>query len=151
MAQLPRIYLDACALSRLTDTPAQLRVVLEAAAVEKILLQARSRGLDWIASSVLAVELMGIPDAQRRANLLALIGLASRIQYQNPAIAVRGKQLHALGYGQFDALHLAAAEESRCDWLLTTDDRFLRKAARDTGQPSVRVANPLDYLKTVQP
>ena len=54
-------------------------------------------------------------------------------------------------YGRFDALHLAAAEEARCDWLLTTDDRFLRKAARGTGQPSVRVRNPLDYLKAVGP
>jgi len=151
MALLPRIYLDACALSRLTDSPVQLRIVLEGAAVEKILLQARSGGLDWVASSFLAVELMRIPDAQRRANLLALLGLASRIQHQSPAIAARGKQLHALGYGRFDALHLAAAEEARCDWLLTTDDRFLRKAARGTGQPSVRVRNPLDYLKAVGP
>ena len=62
-----------------------------------------------------------------------------------------GQQLNLLGYGKFDALHLAMAEEHNCDLLLTTDDRFLRSALRNLGNPSVRIENPLNYLKEVRP
>ena len=61
----------------------------------------------------------------------------------------RAKFLNSLGYGEFDALHLAIAERANADLLLTTDDRFLRQAARGLGNPSVRVANPLDYTEKV--
>ena len=41
----------------------------------------------------------------------------------------RAKELEALGYGAFDALHLSAAEAGNADVLLTTDDRFIKRAA----------------------
>jgi len=58
----------------------------------------------------------------------------------------RADELTALGYGAFDALHTACAEALLADHLLTTDDRFLRKAARHIGKPGVRVLNPVNWL-----
>jgi predicted nucleic acid-binding protein len=62
-------------------------------------------------------------------------------------IIQRAKELEALGYGPFDALHLSNAEAGAADALLTTDDRFMKRAARRIGLPSVRVLNPVEWLR----
>jgi predicted nucleic acid-binding protein len=145
-----RIYLDACALNRLSDPPMQQRIALEAAAMERLLRAVQTGRLHWIASSVLVVEIENNPDEQRRSSALALLCFASEVHRPTAVSAERGRQLNLLGYGKLDALHLAMAEEQRCDLLLTTDDRFLRRAMRRLGTPSVRVENPLNYWKEVR-
>ena len=65
-------------------------------------------------------------------------------------MADRAKFLNSLGYGKFDAYHLAIAEHSKVDLLLTTDDQFLRQAGRGLGNPLIRVTNPLDYVQEVK-
>lgn len=59
--------------------------------------------------------------------------------------------LVALGYGPMDALHLACAEPAAVDVLLTPDDRFLRRAMRRLGNPIVQVANPVEWLREMEP
>jgi len=145
-----RIYLDACALNRLSDSPVQQRVALEAAAMERLLRGMRTGQLRWIASTVLVVEIQNNPDEQRRNSALALLAYAMELCRPSAVSAGRGRQLNQLGYGKLDALHLALAEEHGCDLLLTTDDRFLRRALRKLGRPSVRVENPLNYWKEVR-
>jgi hypothetical protein len=49
-----------------------------------------------------------------------------------------------------DAFHLAYAELAAVDVLLTTDDRFLRRALRVIGDTTVRVANPVDWKQEVE-
>jgi hypothetical protein len=149
MGRVPRVYLDACALNRLTDPPSHLRIELEAAAVEQVLLLVRAGKMLWISSSILGVEIGKNPNKQRRAAAFSLLGLASEMQFLTPSIVIRGKRLSRLGLDKFDALHLAVAEESRCDVVFTTDDRFEKWSDRNFGASSVRVENPLDYLKTV--
>lgn len=145
-----RIYLDACTINRLSDPPMQQRIALEAAAIERLLQGVRTGQLCWIASSVLVVEIENNPDERRRSSALALLCFASEVHRPTAVSAERGRQLNLLGYGKLDALHLAMAEEQRCDLLLTTDDRFLRRAMRNLGKPSVRVENPLNYWKEVR-
>ncbi|MGB8261512.1 MAG: type II toxin-antitoxin system VapC family toxin [Terracidiphilus sp.] len=150
MATAPRIYLDACALNRPTDPPSQPRVQLEASSVLHILRNAALGNVIWIASSVLVAELEECPSIERRAASLALLGIAAQIPRPSQAANERALQLVTLGYGPADALHLATAEENRCDTLLTTDDRFPRKALRGLGAPSVQVQNPVVYIKEVR-
>ena len=57
----------------------------------------------------------------------------------------RARELVALGFGSFDALHLACAEAAGVDLLLTTDDRFLRRTQRYQAALRVRVYNPVDF------
>jgi predicted nucleic acid-binding protein len=61
-------------------------------------------------------------------------------------IALRAKTLVELGYGPFDALHLAAAESAGADVLLTTDDRLLKRTARGIGNPRIPFQNPLSWI-----
>jgi predicted nucleic acid-binding protein len=79
-----------------------------------------------------------------------MLPYAAEFLLPDAQVAGRARILNQLGYGAFDALHLAMAEHSKVDLLLTTDDRFLRQAGRGLGKPSVRVANPLDYAQEVK-
>lgn len=62
-------------------------------------------------------------------------------------VLIRARQLEAAGYGGFDALHLACAEAAHADVLLTTDDNFVKRAARGKGKPLVPVRNPVSWLE----
>lgn len=62
-------------------------------------------------------------------------------------IIERAKELEGAGYGPFDALHLSSAEVGLAEVLLTTDDRFMKRAARSVGLPRVRVLNSVEWLR----
>jgi hypothetical protein len=55
-------------------------------------------------------------------------------------------ELEALGFGDFDALHLACAERGGAEVFLTTDDKLLRRAERHAGQLRVRAVNPVNWI-----
>ena len=57
--------------------------------------------------------------------------------------------LQELGFGTFDALHLASAEQGQADVFLTTDDDLLRRAGRYRNELHVRVQNPVSWYREV--
>jgi len=146
-----RIYLDTCTINRLMDDPSQMRIRLEAEAIELFFLHLLTGKVAWIASSILEAEIRRNPNVQSREDALSMLPFASEFHRPNAKTADRARFLNVLGYGRFDALHLAVAEDSKANLLLTTDDRFLRLAERGVGSPLIRVVNPLDYLQEVAP
>lgn len=66
-----------------------------------------------------------------------------------PAEEGRARQLQALGFKLWDALHMACAELGQADVFLTIDDKLLNLARRLTGQLNIRVENPLTWLQEV--
>ena len=142
-----RIYLDACCLNRLTDDQTQLRIRREAESVELILKLMREGAIQWIVSEALIDEIERNPESERRIETLTLLKLASaRVEVDRP-VGERARELQAQGYDAYDALHLACAEAARADVLLTTDDKFMKRAARGEGQPLVAVRNPLSWVQ----
>ena len=130
-----RIYLDACCLNRLTDDQSQQRIAEEAEAVEQILRLLRMKAIEWSSSSVLEAETSNNPDPERRCGVQVLLLLATNTILLNSQIIERAEELEAIGYDAFDALHLSSAEAGEANVLLTTDDRFVKKAARGVGSP----------------
>lgn len=145
-----KVYLDACAINRLSDDQNQSRIRAESEAVQQILSLIVMGTLEWKASRALEVELLQNPDLAKRTDSLDLLSYAGSVLRGSEEVRQRGRQLAEAGYGVFDALHLAYAEEMQVDVLLTTDDRFIRQAARRLGNPSVRVVNPVEWFKEVQ-
>jgi predicted nucleic acid-binding protein len=145
-----RIYLDACVLNRLSDDRAQLRIREEANAIEQILRLVFLGEVEWVASVALERELTRNPDRDKRNDALALLSYAPTPDEPDHFVIDRAAFLHVLGYGTFDALHLASAEWERADVLLTTDDRFIKRATRGIGNPKTRVVNPVDWLSEVK-
>jgi predicted nucleic acid-binding protein len=78
---------------------------------------------------------------------LKLISLAGELLRPQSVSFDRARTLEALGYGVFDALHLACAEQALVDVLLTTDDRFIRQVGRGLGKPAMRVLNPVNWVR----
>lgn len=142
-----RIYLDACCLNRLTDDQTQNRIRQEAAAIERIIRCIVQQSIQWVSSEALIDEIERNSIAERRLSNRALLAVASQTIAVDSAISNRAAGLHAIGYGAYDALHLACAEAGGVDVLLTTDDRFIRKASRRDGYPLVAVANPVSWVK----
>jgi predicted nucleic acid-binding protein len=139
--------LDACCLNRLTDDQNQPRIAEEAEAVEQILRLLRANTIEWLSSTALEAETGNNPDPERRGQVQVLLLLATSTVPLDGQIVQRAKELEAAGYGAFDALHLSSAEAGFAEVLLTTDDRFIKKAARGVGLPRVRVLNPVEWLR----
>jgi predicted nucleic acid-binding protein len=142
-----KIYLDACVLNRLSDDRTQARVAVEAEVIENIFRMILLGSMEWSASVALEREIARNPDRDKRNDALGLLSYASELREIAEAVRERAKELHAAGYGAFDALHLAYAEADGADALLTTDDRFIKKAGRGLGKPLVPVMNPVDWLR----
>jgi predicted nucleic acid-binding protein len=150
MAQPSRIYLDACAINRLTDDLGQARVRAEAEAVEAILALNAFGVIRWTASAVLEAELGHNPHTEQRARALGLLSQAPAYIWPDESTYVRAYRLAEQGFGLFDALHLACAEEAAADFFLSTDDRLLRKAARGVGKLQIQSMNPVDWIKEIR-
>lgn len=141
------IYLDACALNRLTDDQRQSRIRMEAEAVEEVFRLIWKEEARWVASIALAAEIRRNPSIEKRRDALALLSLAGELLQPNPNSIQRAEMLESLGYDAFDALHLACAEQAKASVLLTTDDRLIRKAMRLLGNPAIQVLNPVNWLR----
>jgi len=141
------VYLDACCLNRPFDDQAQDRIRLESEAVLLVLGHVHRGDWRWIGSEVLSFELARNPDAERRRRVEVLVASATKTVVLDERVERRGTELEDLGFGAFDALHLAAAEAAQVDIFLTTDDGLLRRAWRHRDEIRVRVENPLTWLK----
>ena len=97
-------------------------------------------------SEFLRLEILHNPDPIKRAETLPLLDLAAGSVPSTPAVLRRAHVHVAAGYDLFDALHLAACEEASISFLLTVDDRLIRRASRAKSAVT-EVLNPVDWLK----
>lgn len=141
-----RIYLDNCCLNRPFDDQSQPRVHLEAEALLWILDQIYRKDWAWIISDAVRLEIEQNPDPERVEHLRSLTVHGSDDVLINSDTGERALELEALGFQSMDALHLACAETGAADVLLTTDDKLLKRAARNADKLRVAVANPVNWL-----
>jgi hypothetical protein len=92
-----RIYLDSCALNRLSDDMSQPRIRQEALAVEEILLRVQRGSLIWIASSALQSEFMRNANPSRRNDSLHLLRFAQEFRVPDRFCLARAKHLTGNG------------------------------------------------------
>ena len=144
-----RIYIDTCCLNRPFDDQTQDRIHLETEAILIILKHMDEKEWEWIGSEVLNYEIEQTPDQERRRRVKMIAGYIHQIIKIDTSAIQRAKQLEALGFHSFDALHLACAENGNTDIFLTTDDKLLQLANKWSTNLSVRVENPLSWLKEV--
>lgn len=140
------IYLDVCCLNRPFDDQSQERVRLEAVAVDSILRRIELDEWESVSSEAVQDEIDGDPSLSRRARVQENADLAKRFVVVEIEQLTRAAELRNLGFGPFDALHIACAEHTEVDVLLTTDDRMLRLALRIKEKLKVKVSNPITWL-----
>lgn len=144
------LYLDTCCLNRPFDDQRQTRIRLESEAVLALLTEVSADAHRIASSATLFYEISRIADQTRRDGVRHFLGYATSYQPMTPAVQSRATVLCGLGFKQFDALHLASAEELKVDAFLSTDDRLLLRASRLGGKLAVPVLNPLDFNNPMQ-
>jgi predicted nucleic acid-binding protein len=143
---MTKIYFDTCCLNRPFDDQTQVRIRLEAEAVLGILGRIENGELEWIGSEVLMDEIAQTFDAQRLIRVKLLSSFVQEIVEVTIKEVKRAKELQKEGFQQYDALHIACAENAKADLFLSTDDRLLKRAKRVSKRLKIRVANPLDWV-----
>jgi len=151
MPRIPRLYLDSCALIRLFDEGSQARVRAESQAVEEFFAFVFRGTAKWVVSEVLEAEILDNPYSNRRPEVLGLLASSSERIILTDGTFQRADALENLGYGAFDALHLACAEQAQVDGLITTDGRFIRRVQRGLGNSTITVENPVDWRRKFKP
>ena len=104
---------------------------------------------EWVGSEVLAIELENTPNVEKRKYLTELaLGIQTNITISESEI-IRANELENLGFKSFDAMHIACSESASADLFLTTDDKLLKKAERESDNLNIRIANPLSWLTEI--
>lgn len=142
-----RIYLNTSALNRPFDDLGPERVRREAEAVLGLIEAIEQGRAAMIASEYLEFEVDQDPDRERVEKVRTYLDLAAEVVPTSTSVADRARSLEGRGLRGLDALHLASAEASRSDLLVTTDDRFLRRG-RTIG--TVRVVSPAVALAEIE-
>jgi len=102
----------------------------------------------WVSSEAIEEELLRDPDVDRRAILTEILRFADeRLVVGEPSIRI-AEELVARGISAMDALHLALAVQGRCDVLLTTDDKLIRRAGELRPPLQLKVENPVQWVLT---
>jgi len=104
---------------------------------------------EWIGSEVLVAELENTPDIEKRTYLTELsAGIQTNITLTEVEI-IRSNELENLEFKSFDAMHIACSESANADVFLTTDDKLLKKARRESDNLNILIANPLSWLTEI--
>ncbi len=146
------LYLDMNIYNRPFDDQSQMRIRLETMAITMLfsLIENGLFSARW--SFVLAYENSRNPFPERLAFVQHLAQACDHIIEPNDAIRDLAEDFsqHYEIRGR-DALHLACAAWSECDFLVTCDDRLVKQGNRlqQAGILSLQVINPIDLLREV--
>ena len=144
---MKRMYLDVCCLNRPFDDQSIDRIHLESEAIMLILKRFETLEWAWISSSVIDYEVDQTPDSERKRRVKTLLSSAHQVVLLTEEIIRRGDEIKQLGFGSYDALHIASAEAGEADVVLTTDDKLISLAIRHLREIKVSVSNPLQWLQ----
>jgi predicted nucleic acid-binding protein len=123
-----RLYLDNCCLQRPLDDQTHPRIRVETEAAFAVLAAIASDDHVLLGSEALEYEIARIPDADRRAEVMSVLMLATERLEVNDEIEAAALAFEQTGISAMDAIHLALASNARADYFCTCDDALFRKA-----------------------
>ena len=144
-----RIYLDVCCLNRPFDDQSRERIRLETEAVLSILNLCQIGEWELVKSEATELEISKIPDEEKRLKVNVLSSIAHSKIMINDEIIERATKISLLKFDAFDALHIACAEQSDADVMLTTDDSLIQKSLQNKNSLKIKVENPVKWLMEV--
>jgi len=142
-----RVYLDNCCYNRPFDKQAQLRIRLETEAKLRIQAMMRSGEIEYAWSDILSQEVLSSPFRHRQKKILEWRHGAFCTVEMTPEVIADADELAERGLHASDALHVASAAASDCDYFITTDIRLMR-CVRE--YQSTKVVNPMEFLLEVE-
>ncbi|TVQ14312.1 MAG: PIN domain-containing protein [Leptolyngbya sp. DLM2.Bin27] len=139
---MTRVYLDTSAYNRPFDNQTQPRIFLETQAVIIILQMIEVGEVELVGSSVLDYENSRNPYPINQKAMERYLQLAEVRQEVNDAIRQRAEDLERNRLKALDALHVACAEASDSQYLITCDKRLINRCS----ELAIKVVNPVDFV-----
>jgi predicted nucleic acid-binding protein len=137
----PKIYLDVCSYNRPFDSQEQMRVRLETEAKLYIQSGVRNRKYSLVWSYVLNFENSKSPYEENQRAIALWEGIADEYCPSSDDILALGKEIMLKGIRECDALHIACAIKSGCDYFITTDRGLLNKSVSE-----IEIVNPINFV-----
>ena len=142
-----RIYLDNCCFNRPFDNQSSIRVKLETDAKLYIQLLIREGKLELGWSYILDFENEANPFPERKYTIEKWKQLSTVDIIENKVILLKAATFAKQGLKAKDALHLACAVETECEYFLTTDD-LVQKKMKSTNE--IKVLNPIEFIRIIE-
>jgi hypothetical protein len=138
-----RVYLDNCCFNRPFDDQSQVRIRLETEAKLEIQQRIRDHRLELAWSYILDYENQANPFPDRLAAIASWRNQATVDLEESAMILQQARGVVACGLSAKDALHIACAIVSQCEYFLTTDDLVIKSMR---GFAGITVMNPTQFV-----
>lgn len=139
-----KIYMDNCCFNRPFDDQSQLRIKLESEAKLKIQDDIRAGRIQLVWSYILDVENDNNPFDERRNQINEWRKYSTLDVQARTEIVEKANDLTNTGFRKLDALHIACAIFSQCEYFITTDDKVLKK---NNLVGELKIVDPFLFIK----
>jgi predicted nucleic acid-binding protein len=140
-----RIYLDNCTYNRPFDDQTQMKIHLETVAKLYIQSAIRNGVYDLVWSFMNDLENNDNPYEDCRNSIQKWKQIAKQYCATHQSILDRGKEIEKLSIKSKDALNIACAVASNCDYFITTDKPLLHKNI-----DGIRIINPIEFVMEME-
>ena len=139
--------MDVCCFNRPMDNQDQDRIYIESEAIKAILLKCEQGLWTLLGNDIIEFELNNNPNFEKKQKIFILYNCVSEKHYLSNDVTLRANEFERIGMESLDSLHLAMAEYSKADILLTVDDKFIQLSTRTDAK--VKIMNPVNWIMEV--
>lgn len=140
---MTKLYLDVCTICRPFDNQNNMRIRLETDAYFLILNGILRNDYEMMISPIHLKEIESIEDVREKVQIIQLLDVyGKQPKYDFEKARERAEILILKNIGIADSVQLAFAEQSS-DYLITCDDKFLKRSKKVT--TDVKVLSPLEF------
>ena len=136
-----KVYLDNCCYNRPYDDQSYLKIELETIAKLRIQEMIVSDELELVTSYILEFENDDNPYAERKLAIENFLSYAKEDIDENDDIINIAGIAKNNGLKTKDALHMACAIVAKCDYLITTDSKFLKYVDN-----RIKIISPIEFI-----
>ncbi|MDR1721619.1 MAG: PIN domain-containing protein [Methanobrevibacter sp.] len=139
-----KIYLDTCCYNRPFDDQGQMKIRLES--ISKLFIQSKIREnvFELVWSFMLDLENDENPNFDSKENIQGWKDTSKEFCDFHEDIREKANSIEKYGIKSKDALHIACAISSNCDFFITTDKVVLNKNNKIN---ELEIINPIDFVR----
>ena len=140
-----RIYLDHCTFNRPFDDQKSIKIQLETSAKLYIQDQIKKEKYDLVWSYMSDLENNNNPNIENKISIQIWENIAKIKCRSSKNILEMGKKIINYGVRPNDALHIACALETQCEYFITTDTGLINKNIEN-----IQIINPIDFVRKME-
>jgi predicted nucleic acid-binding protein len=140
-----KIYLDHCAYNRPFDNQNNIKNQLETSAKLYIQDQVRQGRYDLVWSYMSDFENDNNPNIENKKSIQKWENISKYKCKSSDNVLIIGSKIMEKGIQANDALHIACAIESQCEYFITTDAGLINKKIE-----GIKIINPIDFVRNME-